>query len=215
MKKFLGMLVAVAMMAPAAYAADAITEEEGATAIDLYLAAELMESLKVIISNDDMVVDALPNTGYIHLDGGVAANDKLIDVVATRANTACYSGDGVAASTAIVYADAGNSCAYDTANGAAGQAIFEVAYRYEVELSGTGTITLDMHLNDVPAMGVNFEDSAISSADAEAVANAGADLSIVGLEHAAAGTIEWTGKAPFNMGPQFEDNIAVDVVLVP
>jgi hypothetical protein len=205
MKKILVMMAMLAVVAPKAFAADAVSEDQ-AVDINLYLRAELAESLKVTISNDDMVVDPLlPTDGTIHLDG---SDVEKIDVVGSRLALACKNSAGP-----IVYVDADNSCSIDATG--AGKAIFHVSYDYKIELSGAGTITLDLALNSLPpAADTNFQNSSIDSPEAVVVGPAQA-IQIAGLVHDSAGTIKWDGEMQFDAGASFEDNIVVDISLVP
>ena len=208
MKKILAMFALVAMVAPNAHAMDAVSEDDTVD-INLYLKAELAESVKVIVKHADMIVDpASPNEGVIHLDGG---DIEKMDVNASKADAGnlCHNENGVIADSAT------RTCLIDPlAAAGAGSAHFVVTYDYEVELVGAGSVTLDFGLNLIPAAAsTNFQNSQIEVPEDTTSGGAGPAQSVADLLHGASGTLIWTGDMEFNAGDTFEDNITVDITL--
>lgn len=187
--------------------------------LELYLSAELQDSVKIIVSNADMLIDASHLSADLQLDGAGAAaftrDGHKLAAKASRTAAACHNEGGL-----IAYAVNPDTTAVDTTctfiAGGAGTAQFATKFHLEVEKAGPTVVNIEVvrETNPLNLMGSAFTDGQIASVDNDAVVISTDSVEFNGLEHADKRVINWSGKAPFDGGPAFEDKLTVEITLL-
>ena len=201
MKKFFNSLALVAALLVGANVQAAVLEsEDDSIDIEINVFAELEQSYKVLVENDD--ISGSGAVGLISLNGSAGPFNALNSI----AGAACKDGADVTAT----YADAGTTCSVDVgplSSSADSKLQFSVDMDVKVEISGPGTIDLDASM-----LGVSQGDEVFASPVLTFTSSSSA--SVVGLEDQDTDNLNWSADAPLNGGPLYDDTIIVDLTFV-
>jgi hypothetical protein len=188
------MMVAAFAVGHSAKAETIEISDDGDLTINVF--ADIIESFRVTISHADMDLAATAPSaqGLLDLNGGLLGFDGLKSLAAGECR------DDLDA--APVYTGA-TTCEIDNQGNASNSSlVFDVTFDVAVELSGPGSVDLDVAMGGGQTS-ATFENMSILFD--------GTSASLPGLVDSAAHTLEFHGEAPFAGGPNYDDNIVVTV----
>lgn len=199
MKKLLTVVAVVAALMVGLKANAETIERDSDGDLTINVFANIIESFRVTIDNDDMIAAGSPSAdGILDLNAGMNGYDALKSVAAG----VCRDENDVSP----VFADAGNSCALTGGLTSASDTAldFNVDLRVKVELSGPGSIDLSAAMSGATNADRTFDGNTLEFASSTS-------SSVIGLVDQDTDTLHWNGQAPLNDGPGYDDTIVVTV----
>jgi hypothetical protein len=197
MKKFMVLAALLMVFGMNAKAETIERSDEGDLTINVF--ANIIESFKVTITNDDIQLagPAPVADGLLDLNGGMAGFDGLKSVESGL----CQDDQGASPA----YVDTARTlCAVQNNGNASNSNLkFDVDLAVKVELSGPGSVDLAASF-----AGTNGDEAFQNETILFASNNSG---SVTGLADQAEDTLHFYGEAAFSGGPSYDDTIVVSV----